>query len=260
MGVFVLRYPGMQLGDMEPRQGGMEIEGLLFELERDLAGAAVGLSLFEEALLKKGPRSPAEDALRLSRAIQAREAELVTELRLEYATLQGREPARERAELEIRQREWATGRIPFLYSQARLFGTAHMVLYALDGIRNTLDKLRGLPTVPKQAKIACTEFDKRLPDVEALRDSAQHIHERRERKKRRGTIVPEAVNTQKIRAPTGTLMMLGCLNGNRLQYTSADGKLCEIEISAATVETARQVIQGLLNSFQWIGMSKITPC
>jgi hypothetical protein len=113
MKVFEVRYPGTFL-DCQDEHAGMQVQGLLSNLETHLAEAALGLALFEQHYPSMwddpGPRRRA-DAVRAIRD------------EMERALPPGHRPTflenveiSQAADLESRRREWLSGHLPHFYN------------------------------------------------------------------------------------------------------------------------------------------------
>ena len=257
MQVFALRYPGTWINGL---QNSHEAGVLLSLLEHHLADASLGLGLFEEALAR--PRSTPGWMRRQStvQAIQrAMESQLPPNLTPEqrFAAL---DDIRETADLQARQQEWAAGILPDSYERQLLSIHAHTVAYALDDIDKKLGVLAGMSGVPGEVSAARDKYLAALPYLRQVRDSAHHTEDRA-----RGLgsfdrpITLQPISNTFINAPGGSAIVLNFLNGNKLGYTSADGNLRELEITANSVAAAQVAIQGTLNAFSWRGPARGVP-
>lgn len=152
-----------------------------------------------------------------------------------------------------------SGGVPVQYRRRLPFLYAHALLFALDGIAKVLEKLKSIPGLPTPVARACDAFRTKLPGVVPVRDSAHHREDRiRGRGRREQPLALKPISTGGISAPGGVIV-LSNLNGNRLGYTTGDGHLTEVEISAATVEVARGIIQAVLDGLTWSGPPRVSP-
>jgi hypothetical protein len=273
--VFELYYPGA-LPDALPVEDAMQVRSLFAVLETHLADSAVGLWLFEQALdeLLRSPlesRRRAEDehaeitrALMEMPEVQAAEKTLSHELQADKITSKQWSKAhadiRDAADLQARRQQWANGQMPGAYRQRLPHLYAHTVLYALDGIRKALYALTQISGLPTGVAAAYQAHAAALPGLTAVRNSAQHIEDRaRRRGPGNSTITPQSVTNQAIHAPTGNVLVMGMLSGNRLAYTASDGNYREVEISALTIRTAQDAIQAAINAITWRGSGQTAP-
>jgi hypothetical protein len=66
-------------------------------------------------------------------------------------------------------------------------------------------------------------------------------------------IVAQPIVSNVIHAPGGGVIVLDMLDNNRYGGTLADGAYGEVEISAASVASAQQLIQQVFDAFSWRG-------
>ena len=116
---------------------------------------------------------------------------------------------------------------------------AKAFVYALDGISKFLDRIKKNLNPPKSVEPLITEYKTHFGHLKHIRDSAAHIEDRGRGKDRNGN----KLNT--------SVIALGCLNEKRYGFTGNDGKYYEIEISESTLHTAKDIIQKIINSYNW---------
>jgi len=258
-----------------PAEGAVTVLSLFGVLEGHLADAALGLSLFEQALAAhlravEGERRAWEEHAEATSALMNTPEVRVAEGAVRRAVLAGRITSQEASrarddlldtvDLQARRQQWAAGQLPFAYSQRLLHIHAHSVLYALAGIHKALRVLAQISGLPAGVAAAYQAHAAALPDLTAVRNSAQHIEDRA-----RGVgpgnrvITLRPVTNQAIYAPDGNVLIMGVLSGNRLGYTAADGSYREVEVSAATVRVARDAIQEALDAITWQGFGRTVP-
>jgi hypothetical protein len=145
--------------------------------------------------------------------------------------------------------------LPFLYAKS--------CLYALNTIAKALRTLAMMPGLPAGIAQARDDFEARFPTLVAVRDSAHHPEDRirgvRGRAGRETPIATQPIMNEVVHAPGGGVIMLDTLNNNRYGGTLADGTYSEVEISAATVAGAQQVIQQVVDAFSWRGPRQHRP-
>jgi hypothetical protein len=163
------------------------------------------------------------------------------------------------ADLQARRQEWAAGHMPDDYQHRLPYIHAHTVVYALDSIGKTLDKLAEISGIPPAVTAAQDYFRMALPNLVHVRDSAHHIEDRAQGLDKRGRpLVLQPVNNRMFNAPNGFLG-LSNLNGNKLGYTASDGHYREIEISANSVQAAQAAIQQTIDALSWRGPAHTVP-
>ena len=72
-------------------------------------------------------------------------------------------------------------------------------------------------------------------------------------------IVAQPIVSNVIHAPGGGVIVLDMLDNNRYGGTLADGAYGEVEISAASVASAQQLIQQVFDAFSWRGPRQHGP-
>jgi hypothetical protein len=266
--VFELTWPGGFLQGL-PDDEVMAVEALLRKLEGALAGAAVGLCLFEEQMVTFRDRMREEFAEHLEYM------DAVSELAARYR----REPSpnrsidkygrvlddsHDRASRDLARARWEAGNWPKAYIWRLPEIHARTVIYSLDEIGKTIAALAAMPNMPEGVTEAKAAFEREFPALVALRNSAHHEEDRIRGmagpaggKKR--PIVPQPITSASIEAPGGGLLVLGNVANDQYGATTADGSFKELGINRATVEAAQQIIQKVLNSFSWKGSPSRSP-
>jgi hypothetical protein len=116
---------------------------------------------------------------------------------------------------------------------------AKAFVFALDGIEKLLNRLSENWNPPKEINRLYEEYKKYFGHLKHIRDSAIHIEDRG-----RGV-------TRKGKRLDTNIIVLGCFNERRYTFTGEDGMQYEIEISEATLNTAKSIIQDIINSYSW---------
>ena len=88
---------------------------------------------------------------------------------------------------------------------------------------------------------------------------AAHVDERIVGKAHGRQIKTRAIDNPVVRAPSGDIMFVENLFGNRFTGTINTGELTEIEVSADSLVRVQQCIQDLLNSLPWTGPARHYP-
>ena len=248
MYLYELNYPGtwLQLENDEIR---FEIEGLLRALEGILTEAAIALSMFEES------RSQRSDArLEWDRDAELRQ-QVDDEIRREvgddyyrnfntYRLLLGKRMRAKKAELGILPRSYLH-KIPFIH--------AHTFVYAVDSFGKYLEVLQEYAQIPEEIGKCSDEFDRLLPSVRKIRNSALHIEDRS-----RGYGPPWDKKKGKKMEIHGFLG-LSNLEGNCLCYTIDDGSYQSVEISSNVLGILVSLANRILASFEWSGPARTEP-
>jgi hypothetical protein len=117
---------------------------------------------------------------------------------------------------------------------------ARAFVYALDGINKILSSICTNLHPPKPVKPLKQEYKKRFGHLKHIRDSAIHIENRGLGKDKEGN----PLNTN--------IIILGSFIERRFAFTGNDGKQYEIEISGSTLITAKDIIQKVIESYDWI--------
>jgi hypothetical protein len=262
MNVFELRYPGTWLKQLSPVEA-HAIQSVLSLVEGHLADAAVCLAWFEVARAAMRTREPAKERWERrateSQAVDAEVARRVPPGLAPDEAWAAREALRETVTLEARRQDWTRGVVPETYAFRVPFIHAHSFLFAFVGILKALRAFEGMGAAPATARAAAGRLSGFFPAAVGIRDSAHHAEERiRGLKKGGKKIHLKPIDTKLIRAPGGALV-LSALNGNRLGYTMDDGAYGELEVSRETLESARVIIQEVLDALAWKGPARAVP-
>jgi len=167
-------------------------------------------------------------------------------------------------DIEMKRGKWQAGSLPRSYKHRLPFIHAHSFLYAIDGFGKFLEVIASEDGLPQAVCSIRDEFDRALPSLRKIRNSALHIEDRsrgfgtavQARKKEKMKLQP--IKNRMIDAPHGALM-LSNLNGNKLGYTIDDGSYQEIEISPLTLNIAKEALQKLIDTFTWNSPSLHRP-
>ena len=201
MKVFELHWPRTWLDGVTDSH---VVLTLLHLLETRLADASVGLALFEEARAR--PRQQ-PGWMRRQAAAQAIAQSMDRGLPHDMTPqeqFEARSSIPEAADLHVRRQEWAAGQMPEGYEQRLVFIHAHTVLYALDAVGKTLDRLAEMSDVPAQVAVARDLYRAALPDLVDVRDSAHHTEDRgRGRGKFNRPLTMQPIDNRLINAPSG---------------------------------------------------------
>lgn len=126
-----------------------------------------------------------------------------------------------------------------IYSRCLNSIYAKAYVFALNGINNLLFKLCKYLRPPKQVEVFKAEYESRFGHLKYIRDSAIHIEDRGRGKTR---------NEVPLNA---RFIVLGGFANNCFTFTGEDGKQYEIEICQATLLSAKEIIQNVINAYTW---------
>jgi hypothetical protein len=252
-----IKYPGtfVQLDD---DQQAAEIDLLFISMDDQLINVAISLSLFEEAMknlnktLLSNKRKSREQHKRFSSDIDFNNKDE----RDLYALMKKYSNLEEMMEKENRKEKWHYEfRLPFLY--------AHLFLYSLDNFEKLLNVIPSGQGFPQGIDNIREGFNKRLPSLQKIRNSALHIEDRIRRYETPAQSKTKIkMNLQPVRNNiingNFSALIVGNLNGNKLSYTIDDGSCQEIEISIDTLNIAIETFQSTINLFTWEGPARFT--
>jgi hypothetical protein len=248
MYIFELNYPGTWL-DFKNDELRFEIEGMLRGLGGVITEAAISLSMYEACQLHRSDsREEWEKDVELRRQI---DEEIRGEAGDDY--YQDFEKYRLVSEKQFRAKKAELGILPGSYLHKIPFIHAHTFVYAVDLFGKYLDELKAYDGMPEEVTQCVDEFNRLLPSVRKIRNSALHIEDRS-----RGYGPPREKKQGKKMELQGFLG-LSNLEGNFLCYTIDDGSYQKVEISVGVLNILVQLANNLLASFQWIGPAHVEP-
>lgn len=260
MHIVELTYPGTCL-DHADRDWCWKIEGQVRSLESTLIDAALALSLFDaERATPRGRRHSRETWDRDSRRRQEIEDAIRARLGVERYAMDRYEEVRSLAELEFKREQWSAGRMPSSYEHRLVFVYARSFVNALDRLERCLAVLAKEDGVPVQVAESHAGLCAALPHLREVRNSVSHFEDRSRGLGRGGRpLTLQPVMNQMVNAPGGGVLMLESLNNNCFGTTMADGHYGEVEVSVATLATAANCVQQVINAFTWKGWPRHVP-
>jgi hypothetical protein len=157
------------------------------------------------------------------------------------------------SERQLRLKKADLGILPRSYIHKIHFIHAHTFVYAIDSFGKFLEELSVYEGVPQQVQHCLEEFNRLLPSVRKIRNSALHIEDHSRgygswKEKKQGK-----------KMETNGFLGLSNLENNHLCYTMDDGSYQRVEISQAVLNILVQITNHLLASFQWQGSPQIAP-
>lgn len=248
MYIIELNYPGtwLQFEDQDSKQ---EIEAMLRSLEGIVTEAAISLTMYEEAI--SALRDSLEEKERDRELREVIDNQIREEAGEDY--YQNSEQYRLKSEKQLRIKKAELGIIPRSYLHKIPFIHAHTFVYAVDSFGKFLEELAQYKNIPKSVQNCLNEFNRQLPSVRKIRNSALHIEDRSRgygswKDKKKGK-----------KLEISGFLRLSNLEGNFLCYTIDDGTYQKAEISVGVLSILEQIMNHLLASFQWKGSPQIRP-
>jgi hypothetical protein len=158
------------------------------------------------------------------------------------------------AKSEVLREKWAAGELPDELKSQLAFLHAQTFVAALAQVERAFGKLAkmDLGGAEVEVRAACDGYEAAVPSLKAVRDSVEHAEDRRRGLNRHGqkmTLAP--ITNTWIDAPGGGVLVAGALRGTNLAWTVDDGSYREVEVSDATIESARAAVQRALDALPW---------
>ncbi len=262
MHIFPITFPGTFLDypEQESRDRVRIIPNLL---ETQFTGAVVALNFFEREQARVLENLRERDQAGTSEE----EEELRQALEQEFRNEHGDEVFFQRypdillaIELKMKKQRWESGKVPQEYQWRLPFIFAHAYVYALDSFQKILETLVPEPGVPPAVAEALERFKTAFPVLRGIRDSAHHIEDRGRGLDRQGRPLDlKPVYNGIVHAPSGGVLLLSNLRGNKLGYTLGDGSHGEIAISPENTAEVAAIFQSVIDAFRWKGRPRQIP-
>lgn len=262
MFVFEIIVPGTWL-DYDDRDWTWKIENQLYSLQSQFFEANLALNLFMSAQTS-GTSSFSKDTWD---ADSKRRQEIRSELETKLLE-QGKSYHEIYDELSLqtdiifKREKWKQGSVPREFEHNLIFLYARAFLYALDGFDKFLGVLAKEDNVPE----AISELHKKIsitfPDLRGVRNTAQHLEDRSRSLGAGRTPKPldlKPINNGFISAPNGGALILNSLNGSKYGSTMSDGHYGEVDVSPESMGHLQEILNDVLNSFEWRGSKQHKP-
>lgn len=165
------------------------------------------------------------------------------------------------SDVRFKREKWSEGRIPREFEHNLPFLYARAFLYALDAFDKFLGVLVRETNIPSQVAEYHAKLAEIFPDLRAVRNTTQHLEDRSRGLGAGRNPKPlefKPINNGHIKASSGALV-LNCLNGSKYGSTMADGHYGEIDVSPDSMQQLQQILQAVLNSFEWRGPKQHAP-
>lgn len=173
----------------------------------------------------------------------------------------------------IARARWDAGDLPLDCATRTLVVYARSFIHALAQISRALATLRRCAApLPDGGKIrdaaaeALGNLEASLPGLKPVRDSVEHAEDRirglHGLGRNKTTLPVVASQSATFDVATNVVLFADTLNGRSYGWTIANGTHEEVEISDASLETTRAVIQRLFDGLPWMpspGDGKATP-
>jgi len=125
---------------------------------------------------------------------------------------------------------------------------AKAFVFALHSIEKLLHRLSAEDMhSPSGVQSLYDDYRHQFGHLKHIRDSAIHIEDR-----------GLGVTRDRKRIQT-SILVIGCFIEKRFTFSGEDGKHYEIEISDKTLNSAKSIIQNVINSYQWISIPMVRP-
>lgn len=260
MYIFEITTPGTWIKN-EDRDWAWTIENQLRSLKSQYFEANLALNIFTESrntpLSFIDPGSWERDAQRKS--------EIRQEVEQGYAGFPGHEKWEKiqfEAELRFKREKWANGFQPREFEHNRPFIFARAFLYALDSFDKFLGVLSREEGVPEIVSGLHSQISEAFPDLRGVRNTAQHLEDRSRglgAGKKPKPLDLKPVENNMISAPNGGALILNSLNGSKYGSTMSDGHYGEVDVSPESMERLQNILQQILESFEWSGPKQHEP-
>lgn len=258
---------------------------LFHGLEAALADAAISLSLYEIAFQDRLARPSAADRDIERARMRQRTAEIERTM-LNQAAIPPFSPDRRKCERVIRQEadreyrreKWRNGEVPERYRARMVTIYARSFVNALDELDGFLDALsvtvreaRAWPWITPEEKLSLEQtltrvneakkgFRDTFPELLGIRDSLAHYEERVQLKGKDKATRKPATNIFKPPTSGPIFMEFGShYEGGPFRIMLADGTHGSIDITFASLASARIFTQQAIDAFKWGGSEHQSP-
>ena len=253
MYIVELTYPGTWL-DYKDDEWSWEMRNLVQMLENPLTEACLALALFEQQRAKPHDKPDREQWEADSKRRREIEKELEAELDVDPFDPEAQQELYSSAKRELKREKWESGELPEQYDHRLIFMHAKSFLFAVDRIEKILGIIAEKDGVPDKVVEAKGAFEEIFPNLRGVRNTVAHIEDRgRGLDYREEDLDLKPVQNRLVSAPSGGVLILESLNGNRFGSTMSDGYYGEVEISLEKIVKVRDCIQTAIDAFEWRG-------
>ncbi|SAE63944.1 hypothetical protein [Enterobacter kobei] len=155
-------------------------------------------------------------------------------------------------DLKSKRTKWLQGSVPRQIESAEHQIYAKAFVYAFDTIVETLKNLKEREGVSEVVAKKIEEIKEAFPDLKDVRDTSHHLGDR--------VVGLKVVRRQKIPInPEGQNIVLNSHGDGTFYTMKKDGTQGSISITYESLEKMGQIIQDILDSFQWQGHKQHLP-
>jgi len=154
---------------------------------------------------------------------------------------------------DVTRAKWEAGELPYFCAVRLPFLHARNFTISLAQLKRALAALAKIDTGPARKAIveALDGLDRAIPALKEVRDSVEHVEDRRRGLGRDKKKLP-AVPFDGTFIVGGANLQIGeALRGDRFGTTASDGSFVEVEVSDATLEAARAAAQAVFDALPW---------
>lgn len=262
-----LTYPGRRLDYSDP-DWSCQIFSLIQSIEPTLTDAAIALSNFEKA--KLGSKPSGEQWLEDRRRRQEIEDQIIKQQDIKCNSPDSLAELDYRVNVELSREKWEQtkelpdrfqNRLPFSYAQSYLYTMNR--LYRVIGELNKIVKTkRELPELHSTFKNEQKKLRELMPNLHEVRNSVAHFENTiRGLDQQRKPIKLEPMQNEfiSITGDKSSGILVENLHGNCFGTTLSDGKYGEVKISFQVLKEVCEIVQNILNAFQWKGALREVP-
>lgn len=262
MYIFEIIIPGRDL-NYEDKKWCSKIKNLLDYLVKHFIEANVALNLFNTAL-KEHPNPflnqdrYKQEALRIQEIHRSLELQYIEEGKNDYTY----EDIEFQAEIILKKENWKKGIIPEAFQEELTYMYAKNFIYALDGFNKFLNVLAKENNVPNSICELTERMCNYFPDLTKVRNTKQHLEDRSRglgAGKNPKPLDLKPLSNHIVEAPYGGVLILSSLNGSKYGCTMSDGNFGEVDVSALSMAYLKDILDNVLNSFNWEGQKRHMP-
>ncbi|MBC7921690.1 MAG: hypothetical protein H7Z75_11465 [Ferruginibacter sp.] len=162
-------------------------------------------------------------------------------------------------EARFKRTKWQNGELPAGFLRTEIVIHARAFVYALDAFGKTLQLLSDTPGCPGDLTDRHQEFRRAFPDLTSVSDSLQRVADRAKGLRREKQTHPEPFRDQLAPAAEGGIPALNEQWGTRYGISAENGHYSEVEVSLATMEKLRGILQRTMDAFSWEGDQQHLP-
>jgi hypothetical protein len=253
--IFELNYPGTWLKHEDPKLS-FEIQNLLQHLESQFYEANIALNLFLQSQRERQQELRMENTVADFQKRTESRRRIATALGIDAEDWQTRD---HEVDVHMKREKWLSGAPPREHEHLKVFIYAKAFLYALDGFDKFLGVISKEPGIPAGVVEAAGRVTEFFPHLRGVRNTAQHLEDRTrglDQRKKKIDLMP--VENGAFSAPSGGLF-LNCLNGTQYGSTMSNGHYGEVDVSPDSMQKLQNLMQDVINAFNWTGPRSHKP-